>query len=70
VKRIYSNATSFNISTLVNTPWRTTLGGNQLGRSSGQSSWVFFGQEFQWIRLTNLGKSVANATVVVSLPKQ
>jgi hypothetical protein len=70
VIRVYSNITSFNIASLVDAPWRTTLGGNQFGRSSGAASWLYYGQEFKWIQLTNLNQWTASATDKTSLPRE
>ena len=45
-----SSGRDFDIDNIVDSPWRTTVGGADRGRAAGTAGWLYFGQEFQWIR--------------------
>jgi N-acetylmuramoyl-L-alanine amidase/FG-GAP-like repeat len=69
IKRHLSNGSAFGVTTLVDTPWRTTLGAQRPRHAAGGSSWVFFGQEFQWVRITGLQAGSASATIAAQAPR-
>jgi hypothetical protein len=66
-----SNGTDFSINVMVDMPWRTTVGGSDRGRNDGTTGLLYFGQEFQWVKISNLGVSdgPAQATVIVTHPR-
>ena len=69
IRRHLSTGSRFNIGTVSNTPWRTTLRITKTADASGAAAWVWFGQEFKWIRITGLSSSSASASVAASLPR-
>ncbi|MBT8211905.1 MAG: VCBS repeat-containing protein [Acidimicrobiia bacterium] len=68
IKRQLSSGSAFEVETLIDTPWRTTLGASYARRTTGSSSWVYFGQEFQWVRIGSLDAEEATAEVAATLP--
>ncbi|NNF69570.1 MAG: hypothetical protein HKN01_07335, partial [Acidimicrobiia bacterium] len=69
IKRQLSTGTAFETTTLIDTPWRTTLGALRARRTPGPTSWVYFGQEFQWVRIGDLDAEDATAVVAATLPR-
>jgi uncharacterized protein with LGFP repeats len=69
LRRHRSNGSTFSITTLADTPWRTTLGHVGLRDASGSSSLVYFGQEFGWVSLSGLHAGSVTAQLVYSFPR-
>ena len=69
LRRHRSNGSTFSITTLADTPWRTTLGHVGLRDASGSSSLVYFGQEFGWVSLSGLHAGSGTAQLVYSFPR-
>ena len=69
IRRQASTGSGFNIATLADTPWRTTVGGTSSDTLQGSAGWIYFGQEFQWIRLTRLNLSSAVAQTWATLTR-
>ena len=60
-----SIGSGFDIDTIADMPWRTTVGGDDPHRTTGTVGWLFFGQEFKWIRLSGLSGVAPQATANV-----
>ena len=79
--RHLSTGTSFDIEWVIDMPWRTTVDAQGHRRNVGNTGWLYFGQEFQWVRLSDMDVSIgippegtprpsAGADVVVTLPRK
>ena len=60
------SGSNFGIDT-VDTPWRTTWGGTHSRGSAGSTSLAFFGQEFTWIKLEDLGSATPQWSTLVRM---
>jgi hypothetical protein len=69
IRRHVSSGSAFAIGSIADTPWRTTVGGASRERETGSNGWLYFGQEFQWVRLSGLNSSRAGTDIVVTLPR-
>jgi hypothetical protein len=69
IRRQQSTGSAFVVQSLADTPWRTTLGAGNNGDLVGSSGWIFFGQEFSWVRITGLTQAAATAQVMATLPR-
>ena len=81
IDRHMSSGSAFTIDTIVDTPWRTSVGAAGGFREGGTATWLYFGQEFQWIRISDLDVVIPNdlpeeehppeakTTIVVTLPR-
>jgi hypothetical protein len=67
-----SIGSGFDIDTIADMPWRTTVGSDDPHRTTGTVGWLFFGQEFKWIRLSGLSgvapQTTANVVATLARP--
>jgi hypothetical protein len=59
-----SSGSAFGIETIVDMPWRIIVGGADRKRAGGGAGWLYYGQEFQWVRLSQLDLAVPDATAM------
>ena len=69
VYRHRSSGTAFTIQSLVDTPWRTTISTKNLRQGPGSAAWLYFAQEFTWVRLTGLNSTTASTSTSAPLPR-